>query len=490
MRRAAQDERPQAVGDRHQLVHPDPVEEPDVCAEVATGTVDETAGRAVRPERGEESAFLCGGLEVLAAVQAHPADQPLGQHSGDRRGHEEVLDPHVQQPVQCRRGVGRVQRGQYEVSGQSGLDGDSRGVGVADLADEDHIRVLPQDGLETAGEGDPGLLVDLDLVDPGHGVLDRVLDGHDVALGAVQLAERAVERGGLAAAGRPGADDHAVRRLQHSGVARGHRLGHAELRQPEQRAALVQQPEDDLFPADHRRTRDPDVHRAAFDLHADLAVLRASPLDDVHPTEDLDPARHRRAHRAGQVEDVVQDAVDAVADAQPVGLRFEVHVGGAVAQGLGDHQRNDVDDRGVVARGRGCVGLGVPTDRVAGLECPDLLLDAGERAVSAADGGEDVRAVGEGDVHRAPERLAQRGDSGAVRLGDRDQDRVALQGQRNRTELAGLRFGEQRGRGRLRAHRAQIDGVRAPGRCGDVWPGLVTEFHAGTLRGRGSMSCG
>ena len=36
----------------------------------------------------------------------------------------------------------------------------------------------------------PGLLVDLDLVDRREDVLDRVLDRHDVALGAVDLAER------------------------------------------------------------------------------------------------------------------------------------------------------------------------------------------------------------------------------------------------------------------------------------------------------------
>ena len=61
--------------------------------------------------------------------------------------------------------VGGVQRRQHEVAGQRRLHGDPRGLDVADLADQDDVGVLAQDRLEAAGEGDAGLLVDLDLVD-------------------------------------------------------------------------------------------------------------------------------------------------------------------------------------------------------------------------------------------------------------------------------------------------------------------------------------
>ncbi len=76
-----------------------------------------------------------------------------------------------------------------------------------------------------------------------------------------------VQRGGLAAAGRAGADHHAVRGVQQlSSIARRHVVGHAELRELEQRAALVQQPEHDLLAADDRRRRDANVDGAAFDV--------------------------------------------------------------------------------------------------------------------------------------------------------------------------------------------------------------------------------
>ena len=75
-------------------------------------------------------------------------------------------------------GVGGVQRRQHEVTGERGLHRDAGRLDVADLADQDHVGVLAQDRPETVGEGEPGLLVDLDLVDLGEDVLDRVLDRH------------------------------------------------------------------------------------------------------------------------------------------------------------------------------------------------------------------------------------------------------------------------------------------------------------------------
>jgi hypothetical protein len=50
-----------------------------------------------------------------------------------------------------------------------------------------------------------------------------------------------------------------------------------------------------------------------------------------------------RAARDGH--DVAQQAVDAVADAQLVGLRLDVHVGGAGAHGVGEHHVDEPDDR-------------------------------------------------------------------------------------------------------------------------------------------------
>ena len=60
---------------------------------------------------------------------------------------------------------------------------------VADLADHDDVRILPQDRAQHAGERQADLRLHLDLVDAGQLVLDRVLDGEDLARDRVQLEQ-------------------------------------------------------------------------------------------------------------------------------------------------------------------------------------------------------------------------------------------------------------------------------------------------------------
>ena len=61
------------------------------------------------------------------------------------------------------------------------------------------------------GEGQADRLLDVGLVDQVELVFDRVFDGDDVQLGAADQVQRGIERGRLAAAGRAGDQDQAVR---------------------------------------------------------------------------------------------------------------------------------------------------------------------------------------------------------------------------------------------------------------------------------------
>ena len=103
-----------------------------------------------------------------------------------------------------------VQRGEHQVAGQGGLHGDVGRLGVADFAEHDHVRVLPQQGAQGGGEGHADLVVDLDLVDEGQVVFDRVFDRADVHFVPSMQRRHGVERGGFARAGGPGDQDDAV----------------------------------------------------------------------------------------------------------------------------------------------------------------------------------------------------------------------------------------------------------------------------------------
>ena len=100
------------------------------------------------------------------------------------------------------------------MAGERGLEGELGGLLVADLADEDDVGVLAQDGAQAAAEGQPGALVHLHLGDAGDLHLDRVLERDDVAAGLVDLEQRGVQRAGLAGPGRAGDEDQALRREQ------------------------------------------------------------------------------------------------------------------------------------------------------------------------------------------------------------------------------------------------------------------------------------
>ena len=86
----------------------------------------------------------------------------------------------------------------------------SRGLDVADLADHDDVGVLAQDRAQDMREAEADLRLDLDLAHAVELVFDGVLDGEELLVGQVEVAQRGIERRRLAAAGRAGDEQDAV----------------------------------------------------------------------------------------------------------------------------------------------------------------------------------------------------------------------------------------------------------------------------------------
>ena len=152
--------------------------------------------RRVMPESASSAAS--GSIVDRAVRAAHP-HQPL-RHDAVQGGDEAVgIDPHVDEAADDVEHVVGVHGGEHQVAGQRRLHGDLRGLRIADLADHDLVRVVAQDGAQAAREGQALLLVDRDLQHAGQLVFDRILDGDDLVLAVVDLGDRGVQRGGLAA---------------------------------------------------------------------------------------------------------------------------------------------------------------------------------------------------------------------------------------------------------------------------------------------------
>ena len=304
-------------------------------------------------------------LVRLLAMRAQRSHQALRLDADDGRREQVILDAHVEQAVDRPRRVVRVHGREHEVAGERGLHGDLRGLEVADLADHDHVRVLAHDRAQRVREREVDLRLHLDLVDPGHLVLDRILDREDLHVRLVELVERRVERRRLARAGRPRDEEDAVGLLQRLEEAPERVVEEAQLGEVERHAALVEDPHHDALAVHRRHRRHAQVDLLALHAQPDAPVLRQPPLGDVEVREDLDARDHGGREPARRRLDLVQHAVDPVAHDQPVLERLDVDVGRARSERVGDQQRHEADHRRLRREVLQLLHVGVERDLVA-----------------------------------------------------------------------------------------------------------------------------
>ena len=161
---ACDDQFAQRVGDGHQLMHAH-----------ASAIADAVARRAAaRLERAEAPSSSASSDGTRHASHSRP-HQPLRGDEPQRRRQVVRRDADVDQPRDGGGRVVRVQRREHEMAGLRGLHGDVGGLGVADFADHDHVRVLTHERPQRDGESEPGLVAHADLIDAGQLDLGRDL---------------------------------------------------------------------------------------------------------------------------------------------------------------------------------------------------------------------------------------------------------------------------------------------------------------------------
>ena len=118
---------------------------------------------------------------LLRTEFACAAEESLGHDGSDGGCDKEGFDTHIDESRDGGRRVVRVQRGKDQVSGQSGVDGDFTSFRVTDFTNHDDVGGLTQHGTKGRGEREVDFCVDLDLVDTGKFVFDRVFCGDDLS---------------------------------------------------------------------------------------------------------------------------------------------------------------------------------------------------------------------------------------------------------------------------------------------------------------------
>ena len=97
--------------------------------------------------------------------------------------------PHMEKPGDGPRGVGRMDRGEHEVARNGCTHGDLRGLPIPDFTDHYDVGILPEDGAEAHGKGQPREWGHLDLIDPEEPVLHGIFERDHVQPLPIQLGQ-------------------------------------------------------------------------------------------------------------------------------------------------------------------------------------------------------------------------------------------------------------------------------------------------------------
>src|SRR5215468_3470983 len=295
--------------------------------------------------------FGVGRLVSLPASRAEQPDQPLREHAVERRNEIIRLDAHIDKAPDDVNDVIGVNGGEDQVARERGVDGDLRGLLVADFADHDLVGVVAQDAAQAPRERQPLLLVDLNLGDAAQLVLDRVLDREDLVLVVADFVQRGVQGRRLPRTRRPGDQHHPVR-LADEAAERGQQIRFEsddfqfKVFELFVDLLLVEDADHRVFAVDRGHDRNAEVDAPALNAHAETPVLRDAALGDVEFGHDLD-ARDDRLMMADVygVARLVERAVDAVAHDHVGVSRLEVDVGGAFFERGEDDGVYELDDR-------------------------------------------------------------------------------------------------------------------------------------------------
>ena len=166
-----------------------------------------------------------------------------------------------------------MERGQHQMPRDGRPEANLGSFRIPHFAHQNHIGVLSQGSPQYPREIQFDLLVDLHLGDSRQSVLHRILDGDDLQLGHVDLAQCSVKRRRFSGACGARDQHHAGAASHHFPEALQYGVGHADAVQAAHAATLIEQPHDSRLAIGGGQGRQPHVDGVLFQSHAETAVL-------------------------------------------------------------------------------------------------------------------------------------------------------------------------------------------------------------------------
>src|SRR6266513_2229906 len=207
-----------------------------------------------------------------------------------------------------------------KVTCESGLNRYLGSFEIANLADENDVWILSQEGTQRGRKVQTDLLLHLNLVHAQQVEFDRVFCGHDVRGDGIERLERGIKGVGFAAARRSGNEYHSVR-PRNVALKLDERLGlKSEIRHIKHQFFFVEQTKHNLFAEEGRQRGNAKVElagaRVYLDPHLDATVLRQELLRDIELRHNLDARDQGVAHLQRRMHYIVKHAVNAETNAQ------------------------------------------------------------------------------------------------------------------------------------------------------------------------------
>src|SRR3989338_2858092 len=213
------------------------------------------------------------------------------------------------------------------MSGQSGVNGHGGSFFVSYFSDHYYIRVLPQNGSESAGKIIPYFRLDLRLIHSFNVVFYRVFQANDIVDFPVQFFKHGVKGGRLARPGRSGKKNKSVWPGYHFSDNLQMVRRQAQFFQSFDTSLSVQNSYHHFFPEKRRKGGDAEVYVPAFYAGFKPAVLRFSFFVNLHIGQDFYSGNYRFVDSQGQNNARVHNAVHPKSYFHPVGNGFYVDIG-------------------------------------------------------------------------------------------------------------------------------------------------------------------
>ena len=134
----------------------------------------------------------------MFAANTDAANQPLGDDRFNGGGQQEGLHAQVGQTKNGAGSVIGVHRREDQVARQRSLNRNLSGFKVANLTNQDDVRILSKEGPQQLGERQFLIRIDLALNETINVVFNGILSRQNFGLRVIEFIEAGVQRGGLA----------------------------------------------------------------------------------------------------------------------------------------------------------------------------------------------------------------------------------------------------------------------------------------------------